>query len=210
MLAEWRARLHMLLIELDREAATLRAELGTAGLGDLTRARLELLAAAHEDHARRLQKLLAPLDIPVSEPQPEAYETYVALGTRLPHQQGLTNYYINAHRDWVWGAVENDASIALIEAALPAGYDWGRTLVLGAGAGRLAYDVHMRFAPSLTAAADFNPLLLFVAHAVTTGGLLELYEFPIAPRLLQDHAALRLLTAPTPVRAGFHLVAADA
>jgi hypothetical protein len=68
----------------------------------------------------------------------------------------------------------------------------------------------MRFAPSLTAAADLNPLLLFVAHAVTTGGKVELYEFPIAPRRLQDHAVLRQLTAPAPVRAGFYLLAADA
>jgi hypothetical protein len=206
-LAEWRARLQMLLLELDREAKTLRAELETGGLGDLTRARLELLAAAHEDHGRRLQELLAPLDI--AAPQAD-YETLVALGTRLPHHQGLMNYYVNVHRDWAWGAAENDASIALIQAAVPAGYNWGRTLVLGAGAGRLAYDVHMRFAPSLTAAADFNPLLLFVAHAVTIGGQVELYEFPIAPRRLQDHAVLRQLGAPAPVSAGFYLLAADA
>jgi N2227-like protein len=210
MLVEWRARLHMLLLELDREAETLRAELRTAGLVDLTRTRLELLAAAHEDHARRLQKLLAPLDIAVPQDGEETYETYVALGTRLPHHQGLMNYYVNVHRDWAWGAAENDASIALIQAALPAGYHWGRTLVLGAGGGRLAYDVHMRFAPSLTAAVDFNPLLLFVAHAVTSGGHVELYEFPIAPRRLQDHAVLRQLAAPAPVRAGFYLLAADA
>jgi hypothetical protein len=210
MLAEWRARLHMLLLELHREAETLRAELATAGLGDLTRARLELLVAAHEDHARRLHGLLAPLDIAVPQTDEETYETYLALGTRLPHHQGLTNYYVNVHRDWAWGAAENDASIALIRAAVPAGYDWGRTLVLGAGAGRLAYDVHMRFAPSLTVAADFNPLLLFVADAVTSGGKVELYEFPIAPRRLQDHAVLRELAAPTPVRAGFYLLAADA
>jgi N2227-like protein len=210
MLAEWRARLHMLLLEIHREAETLRAELGAAGLGDLTRARLELLAAAHEDHAHRLKRLLAPLDIATPQADDEIYETYVALGTRLPHHQGLANYYVNVHRDWVWGAAENEASLALIQAAVPAGYTWGRTLVLGAGAGRLAYDVHMRFGPSLTAAADFNPLLLFVAETVTSGGKVELYEFPIAPRRLQDHAVLRQLAAPAPVRAGFHLLAADA
>jgi len=213
MLAEWRARLHMAVLELAREAATLRAELGTPGLGDLTQARLELLAAAHEDHARRLEKLLAPIHIVAPQADSktdETYETYVALGTRLPHHQGLMNYYVNVHRDWAWGAAENDAAIASIQAAVPTGYNWGRTLVLGAGAARLAYDVHMRFAPSLTAAADFNPLLLFVAHAVTIGGKVELYEFPIAPRRLRDHAALRQLTAPAPVRAGFYLLAADA
>ena len=39
----------------------------------------------------------------------------------------------------------------------------GRVLVLGAGAGRLAYDLHMRTTAALTVALDFNPLLLIVA-----------------------------------------------
>jgi hypothetical protein len=68
----------------------------------------------------------------------------------------------------------------------------------------------MQGAPRLTVAMDFNPLLLFVARDVTRGAALELYEFPIAPRRLADHALLRSLTAPQPVRAGFHIVAADA
>jgi hypothetical protein len=53
-------------------------------------------------------------------------------------------------------------------------------------------------------------LLLFVARDVTRGAALELYEFPIAPRRLADQAILRSLVAPQPVRAGFHIVAADA
>lgn len=206
-LAEWRARLHLLLLELDREAKTLRAELGTAGLSDLTRARLELLTAAYEDHAHRLERLLAPLGI--AELRTD-YPTHLALQTQLPSNQGLMNYYVNVHRDWVWGTAENAASIALIQSAVPAGYNWGRTLVLGAGAGRLAYDVHMLFAPSLTIAMDINPLLLFVAHAVTTGDQVDLYEFPIVALRLRDHAVLRHLAAPAPVRAGFHVLAADA
>jgi hypothetical protein len=82
--------------------------------------------------------------------------------------------------------------------------------VLGAGAGRLAYDVHMQCGPPLTISADFNPLLLFVTRDVTQGGLVELYEFPIAPRTIADHAVLRALQAPGPVRAGFEVIGADA
>ncbi len=58
----------------------------------------------------------------------------------------------------------------------------GKVLVLGAGAGRLAYDLHMRTTAALTAVLDFNPLLLIVAERVTRGDSLELYEFPLAPR----------------------------
>ena len=37
-----------------------------------------------------------------------------------------------------------------------------------------------------------------------------MYEFPIAPRGIDDHAILRQLAAPAPVGADFHLVFADA
>jgi hypothetical protein len=203
MLAQWRARLQFLLMSIDREVRTLRAELA-GDLGALARQRLELLAAAHEDHARRLMRLLAPLDFAATQ---TAYETHLALRTRLPSEQGLTNYYVN--RDWAWGAAENDASVALIRSVAQHHQSWGATAVLGAGSGRLAYDLHMQCAPRLTVAVDFNPLLLFVARDVARGATLELYEFPIAPRRLTDHAILRSLSAPQPVRPGFHIVAAD-
>ena len=206
MLAQWRGRLQFLLLSLDREVRTLRAELG-GPLSELARQRLELLATAHEDHVQRLTRLLAPLDFAATH---TGYETHLALRTRLPSDQGLTNYYVNLHRDWAWGNAENDASIALIRSVAAQHTQWGNTLVLGAGSGRLAYDVHMQCAPRLTVAVDFNPLLLFVARDVTRGTALELYEFPIAPPRLRDHAVLRSLAAPEPVRAGFYIVAADA
>jgi hypothetical protein len=80
--------------------------------------------------------------------------------------------------------------------------------VLGAGAGRLGYDLHMRTAAPLTAVLDFNPLLLIIADRVTRGETLELYEFPLAPR--GDAAVLRSLSAPAPARAGLVHVLADA
>jgi hypothetical protein len=81
--------------------------------------------------------------------------------------------------------------------------------VLGAGAGRLAYDFHQRTAATLTVAFDFNPLLSIVAKLVTGGERLELYEFPLAPRSAAEQAILRTLNAPQPARPGFHCVLAD-
>jgi hypothetical protein len=205
-LAEWRNRLHLLLLELDRESRILRGELMDAALAPLTRERLERLASAHEQHALGLKALLEPLGLSGAQ---TAHETHLALRTRLPGDQGLTNYYVNVHRDWAWGDEENAASLSLIQSALPAGFAWGKTLVLGAGAARLAYDIHMGGGPSLTVATDFNPLLLFVAREVTQGRTVELHEFPIAPRALDDQAVLRKLRAPAPVRSGFEIVAAD-
>ena len=206
MLSQWRGRLQFLLQSLEREARTLRSELAGNARGALTRARLEALATANEDHAKRLAQLLAPLGLGAVH---TGYETHLGLRTRLPSDQGLTNYYVNLHRDWAWGSAENEASLELIRTTASNHEDWGRTLVLGAGSGRLAYDVHMHCAPRLTVAMDFNPLLLFVARDVTRGTPLQMYEFPIAPRRLADHAVLRSLAAPQPVRERFHLVAAD-
>ena len=83
-------------------------------------------------------------------------------------------------------------------------------LVLGAGAGRLAYDIHSKLNCTSTVAMDFNPLLMMVAKAVTSGKKLSLYEFPIAPLALDDDAVLRKLTAPEVADENFHLVFGDA
>ena len=97
------------------------------------------------------------------------YQTYLALRTRLPVDQGLNTYYANVHRDWAWGDDENKASIRQIRAVLHENAELGKVLVLGAGAGRLAYDLHMQFDCECTVALDFNPMLLLVANAVTRG-----------------------------------------
>ena len=86
----------------------------------------------------------------------------------------------------------------------------GRVLVLGAGACRLAYDLHQRPQPSVTAALDFNPFFLLAARRNLAGPPLELYEFPIAPRSIADHAQLRVHAAPKAPAAGFMPVLADA
>jgi hypothetical protein len=173
-------------------------------LRSATRARLEALERATRDHGTRLRALLTPLEL---EQHSASYETYLALRTRLPADQGLTTYYANIHRDWCWGSAENEASFETI-AAMLGDAPPGRVLVLGAGAGRLAYDLHQRTAPELTTVLDFNPLLLIVADRVTRGETVELYEFPIAPR--GDAAVLRSLAAPSPARDGLVCVVADA
>ncbi|NIL95081.1 MAG: methyltransferase domain-containing protein [Woeseiaceae bacterium] len=138
------------------------------------------------------------------------YESYLALRTRLPADQGLNTYYANVHRDWSWGDEENQASMNQLRSVLHDSADLGNVLVLGAGACRLAYDLHMQMDCAATIAMDFNPLLLLIAYKVVNGDALKMYEFPIAPRSLEDDAVLRTLSAPEVVREGFHLVLGDA
>lgn len=211
-LADWRGRLGLLSQHLASEAAAMRG--GTAGKesGPATRRRLEHVAAAYDDQVRRLAALLAPLGL---DQGGMSEATHRGIGTRMPFEQGLTNYYVNLQRDWAWGEEENAAALGEIAAVLGDGAaggtrGLGRTLVQGAGAGRLAYDLHQGGDAPLTVATDFNPLLLFVAREMFAGRTLELYEFPIAPRTVEDHAVLRRLSSPAAARAGLELVAADA
>lgn len=205
-LAEWRSRVRFALQTLEREH-TIYSEAGTASdIAPRTRERLERLAAASADQRRRLDALLAPLgqDGVAADP---AYNA--ALRARLPADQGLLTYAYNIHRDWAWGREENEAAFEIVAAAL-GGARPGRTLVLGAGAGRTAYDLHMRTRSELTVMLDFNPYLVLLAKRICAGDTVELYEFPLEPRRLEDHAVLRALTAEAPARTGLHYVLGDA
>lgn len=209
-LGEWRNRLHFELQRLAREAQRLTSELDEEGLLPQTKKRLQLILEATGQHRQDLKRLLAPVDVQSMQAD---YHSHLALRTRLPRDQGLHTYYANVHRDWCWGDKENACSLNEVRKVLTAGdhgEHLGHTLVLGAGAGRLAYDIHMSLGATLTVAMDFNPLLLLVADAVTRGKPLQLHEFPIAPKTSADVAVLRQLAAPTAVRQGFFLVLADA
>jgi SAM-dependent methyltransferase len=205
-LGEWRTRMRALATELEAQAARYRAALEPGVTLAATRNRLKLLSSACSDHARRLSSLLAPLDVAASAAVPA---TYRALGLPLPAGQGLTSYYANLHRDWCWGESENEAAYVEVDRALGTGNP-GRTLVLGCGAGRLAYDLHLRRGPACTIAADLNPLMMMVARRMFEGQHVELYEFPVAPRSLDCQAVLRDLHAPASAPPGLWPVVADA
>jgi uncharacterized protein YbaR (Trm112 family) len=206
-LIEWRGRLHHLLTHYATEASRQRTALEQAPQGGLTRRRLEHVADALDDQANRIRALLTPIGL---AGRAESHAVHVALGTELPLSQGLSSYYTNLHRDWCWGEAENVAGLAAVMGVLPDGRRPERVLVLGAGAARLAYDFHCAMQPGLTVALDFNPLFLLAARRILDGKALELYEFPIAPRTIADHAVLRRLAAPTSAPPGLELLLADA
>ena len=206
-LGEWRGRLQFALQKLSHESAGLDQELKGTDLPALARRRVERYKKCVDSHRRKLQKLLRPVDIQSLQGN---HETYLAMRTRLPADQGLNTYYANIHRDWAWGDEENQASLKQIQAVLHDHADLGNVLVLGAGAGRLAYDLHTNMHCTTTVVMDFNPLLMLVAQAMANGEQLTLYEFPIAPLALEDDAVLRKLSAPQPAGEDFHLVLGDA
>lgn len=204
-LGEWRNRLHFSLQQLSNGSQRLKASLADENISELTRLRLEQQMTAADQHRNRLRKILEPIDVQSSQ---ASYESYIALRTRLPGDQGISTYYSNIHRDWSWGDTENATSLEQIR-AVAGDQPLGKTLVLGAGACRLAYDIHMQLETERCVAMDFNPLLLLVAQSVTGGEKLELYEFPIAPKSINDFAVLRKLSAPEKVKDNFDLVLGD-
>ena len=208
-LGEWRNRLHFELQSLAHEAQRLEGELQSDALSELTKKRLQHQKAATDQHRSALREILAPIDI---QSMSGSYESYLALRTRLPADQGLQTYYANVHRDWCWGDAENSASLEQIQTvadASPGGQSLGKTLVLGAGACRLPYDIHMQMDTECTIAVDFNPLLLLIAKGIMQGDEMKLHEFPIAPKSIDDFAVLRELSAPEIVSENFHLVLGD-
>ena len=204
-LGEWRARLHMETRRLDHEVRLIEAALDAPNLRDSTRRRLTLMQHAYRDHNERLLALLEPLGLVELEAN---IESYLALRTRLPGDQGLVTYYPNVHRDWSWGERENEASADLVTDMLD--QPLGKMLVLGAGPARLACDLHDRLTPELTVALDFNPMFMLLAQRLLRGETVELYEFPIAPSSIENSAVLRTLQAEAPVTGEFELVIADA
>ncbi len=203
--AEWRARwqyaLQQLKLSLDRINETLRS----TDLYAATRTRLEHRVIAETAHSKDIEALLAPLGLRTDL---SGISTYLALRTRLPPDQGLLTYYNNVHRDWCWGDKENAASLALVNDAL-AEHKPKRMLVLGAGAGRLTYDLHQYHTPDMSIGFDFNPLLVGIAARVSTGERITMREFPIAPKTASDYGIERVLQAPEPANDQLHWMIGD-
>jgi uncharacterized protein YbaR (Trm112 family)/SAM-dependent methyltransferase len=200
---EWKNRWQMALRDLEQRQQSTRAGL-QATESAATRARLEALADGYAAQHRALKLLLADLGLAGGAD----LTTYLALKTRLPTQMGLMAYEANVFRDWVWGQTENEAALGAIDAAL-AGGEQDTCLVLGAGAGRLAYDLHQPQTPTLTVAVELNPYLTTLTRKLADGEALTLVEFPLAPDSGAHSAIPRTLEAPAASAAGFEVVLAD-
>ena len=99
-LGEWRGRLQFALQTLGHEIAGLERELKSKDLSPLARRRVERYRKCVESHRKKLIKILRPIDVQSLQGN---LESYLALRTRLPSDQGLNTYYANVHRDWAWG-----------------------------------------------------------------------------------------------------------
>jgi hypothetical protein len=167
-----------------------------------TRRRLRMLARARAENFAVLAEIVASAGLGrPGKPSAEASREGLPLF-------GLLELVL---RDWGWGDEgehENrrarDAVLALLGERAP-----GRVLVLGAGAARLAYDLHVARAPELTLALDINPLPLLLAQRLLGGEVIPLYDVPTNPHHAGVAARRLELRAPQGPASRFHLLLAD-
>ncbi|MEO0443435.1 MAG: hypothetical protein AAFZ92_06805 [Pseudomonadota bacterium] len=148
-----------------------------------THQRLEQLLIAKRSFLHTVFDLMSPV---VRSPM-AGKASYDALRDRAPSTQNLLSYEANLYRDWVWGDKENQLSQQIVEANFTRDFA-GKLIVLGAGAGRLAWDLHQAIKPELTIASDINPLLVLAAHRIVADEGLSIYEFPSQPRNIESTA----------------------
>lgn len=176
LVRDWREQLAAFEAMMERTALELRSELGRFDLLPRTRQRLERLASANGANRSAIATLFAEAGLVTDPIALERAQAEARAGA------GIVQYYEQAVRDWGWpGSDQNQASLARVLHVAGREQPLGKTLVLGAGASRLAYDLHSALAPELTVALDLDPFVLLVAHSVLFGDGLALVETPIDP-----------------------------
>ena len=170
-LLDWRNRFNYHLAKIEAEQALAKSDNHA-----ITKSRAQAHAKHLERYSAEIRAVLSPFNIS----EPLAPEIHAALKTQLPDHHGLDAYNPNIFRDWVWGEEENELTSELIANNVPE-MNEPEVLVLGAGAGRLSYDLHTRLGAKSTCSLDSNPLLAAIASHMFQGEEVQLTEFPLAP-----------------------------
>lgn len=191
------------------------AERRVPHLLSLTRERLLQLIRAMNAERALVSEVFAPLIEGL-----DAEAARVVPGSASPARDlNVLEMYETVFRDWSWGEPESARALALVEqlASAAASHEGkngrvrlGRLAVFGAGACRLAVDVHRTLRPAATYALDLNPLPLLLAGRLLAHAVVEAYEYPTGPRGLQHTAVLQQLRCSVQVPDGLRLVLADA
>jgi SAM-dependent methyltransferase len=169
--ALWRRQLALLVTSGATTRAGLEEAAAAAELTPSGAARLAAMARAVGAQVEDFVALLGPaLGGPLDEP-----------ASGLP--RGVVEYSGFLFRDWGWpeaeadpdtGSGENAAACDAVRAVAEG--PLGRVLVVGAGACRLAYDLHRAGGATETAVVDIDPYLFVPAEAVVRGRTPRLTE----------------------------------
>jgi hypothetical protein len=209
---EQRRALHDYLTVTAQRQREIGAERRNEGLLELTRERLLRLLRAMDVERALISDVLEPLTRGLDQRVLEAVP-----GAPYPTRElRVLEMYETVFRDWGWGDPENDRALDVLErlvaaarCALGQPLELGKLAVFGAGACRLAADVHRTLGPSVTVALDINPLPLLIGERLLRGGVVDLYEYPVGARGIANMAVLQQLHCRLPPRQGLVLALAD-
>jgi hypothetical protein len=200
----WLRRLDDYTSNVESRVQELQREAESSELLPRTRQRLARIANGFAEQVEAVASLFEPLDAGADP----LISSIVPNRPEASLQPVILECYEHVFRDWAWGERECALTLDFIKPLLPAGL--GRVAVYGAGAGRLAVDVHQACGPAHTLALDLNPLPLLIADKLVAGDTLDLPEFPLDPNSDADVVVMRHLARPFAVRDGFTFVLADA
>jgi hypothetical protein len=205
----WSSQASRYVALVEQSLAATQAQLEQFTLLPSTRGRLERLLAANRHNAESIAALCRAAGF--GDAEASAGSSAGAGGLEF------VAYFNHVLRDWSGdpaAEIENertrDAVLDIVACASTERRRWGRTLVLGAGACRLAYDLAQRCRPSMTVALDASPFLLLAAERILFGPGLLLCEIPESPGDLSTACVERELRARDGAPSHLHLVLGDA
>lgn len=190
-LIKWQARIHQFIGHYQTRIENIEKELTTRKeLTDLNRRRLRRVKKALSENKSTISKLLAEII------QAETHEVIYKTVDPQSIAKDIDIYLTNIFRDWAWNNGENKDALNLVKQVWDDGFEQSDVAVLGAGAGRLAYDLAREFNCQNLILIDNNPLLLHLADRMIAGEELTLYELPLTPENVGDVAVEHQLKAP--------------
>lgn len=173
-------------------------------LSERSQNRVRQIVGAHSQHREEVISLLGRAGIQAAEaPNAKPEVAGYSPEARLNH----------VLRDYAWAPDVNEVKDAWtrLQGALPADFEPGSTLVLGAGTGLLAWQIATQLgsdAPVL--ALDVDPLPLVVTALLLAGEEVTLTELPAHPRKSAVPCLTRSLKRPLPPASHLGLALADA
>jgi uncharacterized protein YbaR (Trm112 family) len=200
----WLRRLDDYTSNVEARVGELQREADAAPLLPRTRQRLLRIASGFAQQLEAVASLFEPLDAGADE----MAATAIPSRPEPSPQPLILECYEHVFRDWSWGERECAMTLDFIKPLLPSGL--ARLAIYGAGAGRLAADVHQACGPAQTLALDVNPLPLLAADRLLAGEAIDLPEFPLDPNSDEVAVVARHLERPFAVRDGLTFMFADA
>lgn len=188
-----------------------QAETGMAAMQALLE-RCDLVPASYQrvhESLQIAQQSLASLERLMAEvgltPEFDDQFSHLSLGP-------ISEYYHHILQDWAWGDEAISQRLAPFE-ALTFASPPERVLALGAGAGRLSWELHRRWGAGLSLACDINPLLLAASHTlIVKQEAFTFYELNSFPQINRARSAAYTLMPPdgsADERGTWHAIAAD-